>query len=166
MNEFRWNLRSLSPSHLSSVVSSSLPSPTHFSSLDVKAATDTLCSTLTSCLDDICHLSSRPARAAPSKPLLNATHFLLPPIFFLTWKDTTPSKSSPHQCSNCLNLVLYFPPDWLSPIKDEYVAKITPFFTLPLCFDEIFPYLNWKRDRKFIFYSKCTNILICWLRST
>ncbi len=50
---FRRNLRSLSPSHLSSVVSSSLPSPTHFSSLDVNAATDTLCSTLTSCLDDI-----------------------------------------------------------------------------------------------------------------
>ncbi len=63
---FRRNLRSLFPSHLSSVVSSSLPSPTHFSSLDVNAATDTLCSTLTSCLDDICPLSSRPARTAPS----------------------------------------------------------------------------------------------------
>lgn len=57
-------------------------------------------------------------------------------------KDTTPSKSSPHQWSSCLNLVLYFPPDWLSPIREEYVAKITPFFTLPLCLDEIFPYLN------------------------
>ncbi len=68
---FRWNLHSLSPSHLSSVVSSSLPSPTHFSSLDVNAATDTLCSTLTSCLDDICLLSSRPAQAAPSNPWLS-----------------------------------------------------------------------------------------------
>ncbi len=68
---FRRNLRSLSPSHLSSVVSSSLPSPTHFSSLDVNAATDTLCSTLTSCLDNICPLSSRPARAAPSIPWLS-----------------------------------------------------------------------------------------------
>ncbi len=68
---FRRNLRSLSPSHLSSVVSSSLPSPTHFLSLDVIAATDTLCSTLTSCLDDICPLSSRPARAAPSNPWLS-----------------------------------------------------------------------------------------------
>ncbi len=58
--------------HLSSVVSSSLPSPTHFSSLDVNAAsTDTLCSTLTSCLDYICPLSSRPARAAPSNPWLS-----------------------------------------------------------------------------------------------
>ncbi len=68
---FRRNLRSLSPSHLSSVVSSSLPSPTNFSSLDVNAATDTLCSTLTTCLDDICPLSSRPARTAPSNPWLS-----------------------------------------------------------------------------------------------
>ncbi len=68
---FRRNLRSLSPSHLSSVVSSSLPSPTHFSSLDVNAATDTLCSTLTTCLDDICPLSSRPAWTAPSNPWLS-----------------------------------------------------------------------------------------------
>ncbi len=68
---FRQNLRSLSPSHLSSVVSSFLPSPTHFSSLDVNAATDTLCSTLTTCLDDICPLSSRPARTAPSNPWLS-----------------------------------------------------------------------------------------------
>ncbi len=67
---FRQNLRSLSPYHLSSVVSS-LPSPTHFSSLDVNAATDTLCSTLTSCLEDICPLFSRPARTAPSNPWLS-----------------------------------------------------------------------------------------------
>ncbi|KAI2661089.1 putative RNA-directed DNA polymerase from transposon BS [Labeo rohita] len=65
---FRLNLRALSPSHLSSVVSSSLPSTTLFSSLEINAATDTLCSTLTSCLDDICPLSSRPARATPSNP--------------------------------------------------------------------------------------------------
>ncbi len=32
----------------------------------MNAATDTLCSTLTSCLDDICSLSSRPAQTAPS----------------------------------------------------------------------------------------------------
>ncbi len=68
---FKWNPRSLSPFHLSSVISSSLPSPTHFSSLDVNAATDTLYSTLTSCLDDICPLSSRPARTAPSNPWLS-----------------------------------------------------------------------------------------------
>ncbi len=37
----------------------------------MNAATDTLCSTLTSCLDDICPLSSRPARTAPSNPWLS-----------------------------------------------------------------------------------------------
>ncbi|KAL0152394.1 hypothetical protein M9458_052117 [Cirrhinus mrigala] len=68
---FRRNLRSLSPSHLSSVVSSSLPSTTLFSSLEVNAATDALCSTLTSCLDDICPLSSRPARSTPPNPWLS-----------------------------------------------------------------------------------------------
>ncbi len=68
---FRRNLCSHSPSLLSSVVSSSLPSPIHFSPLDVNAATDTLCSTLTSYLDDICPLSSRPAQAAPSNSWLS-----------------------------------------------------------------------------------------------
>ncbi len=67
---FRRNLYSFSSSHLSSVVSSSLPSPTHFSSLDVNAATDT-CTTLSSCLDNICPLSSRPAQTAPSNPWLS-----------------------------------------------------------------------------------------------
>ncbi len=67
----RRNLHYLSPSHLSSVVYSSLPSPTNFSYLDVNAAIETLCSTLTSCLDDICPLSSRLARTAPSNPSLS-----------------------------------------------------------------------------------------------
>ncbi len=52
-------------------MSSSLHSPTYFSALDVNAATDTLFSTLTSCLDHICPLSSRPACAAPSTPWLS-----------------------------------------------------------------------------------------------
>ncbi len=64
-------MKSTLPFSLSSVVSSSLPSPPHFSFLDVNAATDTLCSTLTSCLDDICPLSSRPARTAPSNSWLS-----------------------------------------------------------------------------------------------
>ncbi len=68
---FRRNLRSLSPSRLSSMVSSALPSPSQFSALDTNSATDTLCSTLTSCLDNFCPLSSRPARATPSAPWLS-----------------------------------------------------------------------------------------------
>uniref|UniRef100_A0A9J7YHT7 Reverse transcriptase domain-containing protein n=1 Tax=Cyprinus carpio carpio TaxID=630221 RepID=A0A9J7YHT7_CYPCA len=68
---FRRNLRSLSPSCLSSVVSSSLPSLSQFSALDTNSATDTFCSTLTSCLDNFCPLSSRPARTTPSAPWLS-----------------------------------------------------------------------------------------------
>ncbi len=68
---FRRNLRSLSPSRLSSMVSSALPSPSQFSALDTNSATDTLCSTLTSCLDNFCPLSSRPARTTPSAPWLS-----------------------------------------------------------------------------------------------
>ncbi len=51
---FRRNLRSLSHSRLSSMVSSALPSPSQFSALDTNSATDTLCFTLTSCLDNFC----------------------------------------------------------------------------------------------------------------
>lgn len=61
-------------------------------------------------------------------------------------KDTTPSKSFPHHFSSCLNLVLYFPLDWLSPIREEYVANITPFFTLPFSFDDILAYLNYRGE--------------------
>ncbi len=53
------------------MVSSALPSPSQFSALDTNSATDTLCSTLTSCLDNFCPLSSRPARATPSAPWLS-----------------------------------------------------------------------------------------------
>uniref|UniRef100_A0A9J8B808 Endonuclease/exonuclease/phosphatase domain-containing protein n=1 Tax=Cyprinus carpio carpio TaxID=630221 RepID=A0A9J8B808_CYPCA len=68
---FPRNLRSLSPSRLSSVVSSSLPSLSQFSALDTNSATDTFCFTLTSCLDNFCPLSSRPARTTPSAPWLS-----------------------------------------------------------------------------------------------
>ncbi|XP_051968350.1 uncharacterized protein LOC127633357, partial [Xyrauchen texanus] len=53
---FRRNLRSLSPSRLSTDVSASLPTINVFSMLDVNTATDTLSSTLTTCLDNICPL--------------------------------------------------------------------------------------------------------------
>ncbi|KAI2645655.1 hypothetical protein H4Q32_028702 [Labeo rohita] len=57
--------------HFFITLSSSLPSTTLFSSLEVNAATDTLCSTLTSCLDNIRPLSSRPARSTPLNPWLS-----------------------------------------------------------------------------------------------
>uniref|UniRef100_A0A9J7XP41 Reverse transcriptase domain-containing protein n=1 Tax=Cyprinus carpio carpio TaxID=630221 RepID=A0A9J7XP41_CYPCA len=68
---FRRNLRSLSPSRLSAMVSSSLPSPKLLASFDANSVTDTFCSTLTSCLDTVCPLSSRPARTTPSAPWLS-----------------------------------------------------------------------------------------------
>ncbi len=68
---FRRNLRSRSPSRLSAMVSSSLPPPKQLSSLDANSATDTFCSTLMSCLDTFCPLSSRPVRTTPSPPWLS-----------------------------------------------------------------------------------------------
>ncbi len=58
---FQRNLRSLSPSRLSAMVSSSLPPLKQLSYLDANSATDTFCSTLMSCFDTFCLLSSRPA---------------------------------------------------------------------------------------------------------
>ncbi len=68
---FQRNLRSLSPSRLSAMVSSSLPPPKQLSSLDANSATDTFCSTLTSCLDTFCHISSKPACTTLSAPWLS-----------------------------------------------------------------------------------------------
>uniref|UniRef100_A0A8C2CBY5 HD domain-containing protein n=1 Tax=Cyprinus carpio TaxID=7962 RepID=A0A8C2CBY5_CYPCA len=52
------------------MVSSSLPSPKQLTSLDANSAADTFCSTLTSCLDTVCPLSSRPGRTTLSAPWL------------------------------------------------------------------------------------------------
>ncbi len=58
------------PSFLFSILLSSLTYPFLIYVFE-SIATDTLCSTLTSCLDDIFSLSSRPARTAPSNPWLS-----------------------------------------------------------------------------------------------
>ncbi len=55
---FRRNLRSLAPSRLSAMVSSSLPPLKQLSSLDANSANDTFCSTLMSCFDNFCPLYS------------------------------------------------------------------------------------------------------------
>ncbi len=52
------------------MVSSSFPPPKQLPSLDTNRAVDTFCSTLISCLDTICPLSYRQARATPSAPCL------------------------------------------------------------------------------------------------
>ncbi len=68
---FRRNLRSLSPSRLSAMVSSSLPPLKQLSYLDANSATDTFCSTLMSCFDTFCPLTSRPTCTTPSAPWLS-----------------------------------------------------------------------------------------------
>lgn len=68
MVTLRRNLRMFSSSRLSSVVSSMLPPPNQLSLFDT-TNTDTLCSTLTSCLDSLCPLTSGPAPATPSAPI-------------------------------------------------------------------------------------------------
>ncbi|XP_076155180.1 uncharacterized protein LOC143138640 [Alosa pseudoharengus] len=73
MVTFRRNIRNLSPTHFSSVVASGLPPLNTFSSLEVNEATDSLCSTLSSCLDELCPLTTRPARSKHSHPWLNDT---------------------------------------------------------------------------------------------
>ncbi len=52
------------------MVSSSFPPPKQLPALDTNRAVDTFCSTLISCLDTICPLSYRQARATPSAPCL------------------------------------------------------------------------------------------------
>ena len=73
MVSFRRNLRNLSPTHFSSLVSSALPPLSTFSSLGVNDATEALCSTLSSCLDSLCPLSTRPARSTQSHSWLSDT---------------------------------------------------------------------------------------------
>ncbi len=68
---FRRKLCLLSPSRLSAMVSSSLPPLKQLSYLDANSATDTFCSTLMSCFDTFCPLTSRPARTTPSAPWLS-----------------------------------------------------------------------------------------------
>src|SRR4029434_4581137 len=73
MVSFRHNLRNLSPTHFTSLVSSALPPLSTFSSLGVNDATEALCSTLSSCLDSLCPLSTRPARSTQSHSWLRDT---------------------------------------------------------------------------------------------
>ena len=70
---YRRNLRNLSRTSFASVVADALPSATVLSSLDVDTATDSLSSTLTSCLDNLCPLVTKPARPSQPRPWLTET---------------------------------------------------------------------------------------------
>uniref|UniRef100_A0A3B1K377 Reverse transcriptase domain-containing protein n=1 Tax=Astyanax mexicanus TaxID=7994 RepID=A0A3B1K377_ASTMX len=67
---FRRNLRDLSADQYSSLVTDNMPPPGSFSSLNVNDATDTLCSTLSSCLDNLCPLTSRAISSSKPQPWL------------------------------------------------------------------------------------------------
>ncbi len=102
---FRHNLRSLSPSRLSAMVSSSLPPLKLLSYLDANSATDTFCSNLMYCFDTFCPLSSRPARTTPSAPWLSvllhkhrstlANHKILLTLIFIDHSSLTSLLMSP-----------------------------------------------------------------------
>ncbi|KAL7851889.1 hypothetical protein SRHO_G00176740 [Serrasalmus rhombeus] len=70
MVSFRRNLRDLSADQYSSLVTDNMPPPDSFSSLNVNDATDALCSTLSSCLDDLCPLTTRVMRSNKPQPWL------------------------------------------------------------------------------------------------
>uniref|UniRef100_A0A8C6KMT6 Reverse transcriptase domain-containing protein n=1 Tax=Nothobranchius furzeri TaxID=105023 RepID=A0A8C6KMT6_NOTFU len=72
MVSIRRNLRNLAPNHFS-LVASTLPSSSTFSAYDVNHATESLCSTLCSCLNNLCPLATRPARSSQLHPWLNDT---------------------------------------------------------------------------------------------
>ncbi|XP_058469008.1 uncharacterized protein LOC131443409 isoform X1 [Solea solea] len=65
------NIRSLSPSSLSSTVLSALPSADSFSLMHPNSATDTFLSTLSSSLDSLCPLTSRRVRKSSPAPWLS-----------------------------------------------------------------------------------------------
>ncbi len=75
--------------------------PLKLSSLDANSATDTFCSTLTSCLDSVCPLSSRPACTTPSAPwlsdVLREHHFKLRAAESVWCKSKNPTDLNVYQ---------------------------------------------------------------------
>ncbi|XP_076848845.1 uncharacterized protein LOC143496560 [Brachyhypopomus gauderio] len=69
----RRNLHSISPSVLASTITTALPSHDSFSCLSTDTATDTLLSSLSSSIDLLCPLSSKPTRSSPPAPWLSDT---------------------------------------------------------------------------------------------
>ncbi|KAG5833317.1 hypothetical protein ANANG_G00274660, partial [Anguilla anguilla] len=67
----RRNLRSLYPSSLASSVTASLPTLESFSNLPTDSASSALSSSLSSALDCLCPLVSRPARSSPPSPWMS-----------------------------------------------------------------------------------------------
>ena len=85
-----------SPTNFSSLVFSALPPFTTFSSLVVNDVTESLCSTLSSCLDSLCPLSTRTAWATQSYPWLSDT----PQTLHACWILSHPTSFKPYHLSS------------------------------------------------------------------
>lgn len=70
LTSYRRNLRSLDQTQLSDEVSAAIASHNESFTLSVNEATDTFCSSLTSSLDKLCPLVSKPTRKSPPCPWL------------------------------------------------------------------------------------------------
>ncbi|KAK1785744.1 hypothetical protein P4O66_003102 [Electrophorus voltai] len=69
----RRNLHSITPSSLTSTILSTLPHPDSLSCLSLDTVTNTFISTLSSSMNLLCPLSSRPAKSSPTAPWLTET---------------------------------------------------------------------------------------------
>ncbi|XP_049319645.1 uncharacterized protein LOC111194633 [Astyanax mexicanus] len=65
------NLRAISPSSLASTILTTLPNPDSFSSLPLETATNTFLSSITSSINTLSPLTSRPAKSSPATPWLS-----------------------------------------------------------------------------------------------
>ncbi|KAL6473325.1 hypothetical protein MHYP_G00195130 [Metynnis hypsauchen] len=65
------SLRSISPSSLASTILTTLPHPESFSSLSLEMATNTFLSSISSSINILAPLSSRPAKSSPASPWLS-----------------------------------------------------------------------------------------------
>ncbi|KAK1789820.1 hypothetical protein P4O66_015706 [Electrophorus voltai] len=72
-SSLRRNLHSITPSSLTSTILSTLPHPDSLSSLSFDSFTNTFISTLSSSMNLLCPLSSRPAKSSPPAPWLKET---------------------------------------------------------------------------------------------
>ena len=73
---------------------------------------------------------------------------LYPKLIPNSWRIRLRQSPYPNQWRSCLSLVRYLLRFWLSPIRDEYVANITPFLTWPFSVELILAYLNYRQINK------------------
>lgn len=121
----------LSPTHFS-LVASPLPLDT-FSSLKVSDATESLCSTLSSCLDRLCPLSTKAAHSNQPHPWMTDT----------IWKLHTDLRAAERKCQKSQGL-----PSLLSSFSSSISAEKMSFYKdvpKPLNSQLIYLLLSWLK---------------------